>query len=182
MPTPLTHAVAAAALAPVVLRRPISARVVALGAVGSTLPDLDVLGFGFGIRYGDPLGHRGLTHSIAFAALLSLLLLPLAARADSRRRLWLYLFLAVASHGILDALTDGGLGVALLAPFDWSRYFFPWRPIRVAPIGVDAFFSERGRLVLASELLWLWVPSVAAAAVALLVRRPPRATVRRLSP
>jgi membrane-bound metal-dependent hydrolase YbcI (DUF457 family) len=49
----------------------------------------------------------------------------------------LLLFLAAASHPLLDMLTDGGLGVALLAPFSWSRYFFPFRPIPVSAIGVD---------------------------------------------
>ena len=31
------------------------------------LPDLDVIGFFFGVRYDDMLGHRGITHSLAFA-------------------------------------------------------------------------------------------------------------------
>ena len=39
----------------------------------------------------------------------------------------LYLFLSTASHGVLDALTDGGLGVAFFSPFDQTRYFFPFR-------------------------------------------------------
>ena len=46
----------------------------------------------------------------------------------------------MASHGVLDALTDGGPGVAFLAPFDDTRYFFPWRPIRVSPLW-RGFFS-----------------------------------------
>ena len=68
------------------------------------------------------------------------------------------LFLLTASHGILDAFTNGGLGVALLSPFDNGRYFFPWTPIEVSPIGVRAFFSAWGLGVLKSELLWVWLP------------------------
>jgi inner membrane protein len=65
-----------------------------------------------------------------------------------------------ASHGALDALTDGGLGVAFFAPFDAGRYFFPRTPIRVSPIGAD-FFGPRGLEVLASEALWVWLPALA---------------------
>jgi hypothetical protein len=52
----------------------------------------------------------------------------------------------VASHPLLDILTDGGLGCALFWPFDDTRYFAPWRPIPVAPIGL-AFFSPFGLTV-----------------------------------
>ena len=46
-------------------------------------------------------------------------------------------------------------GVALLAPFDWTRFHAPFRPIAVSPIGVTRFFSARGLAVIASELVWL---------------------------
>jgi inner membrane protein len=51
------------------------------------------------------------------------------------------------------------LGVAWLWPFENGRYFFPWRPIAVPPIGIRAFFSPWGWAVLKSELLWIWMPS-----------------------
>jgi inner membrane protein len=70
----------------------------------------------------------------------------------------LYFFLLTASHGILDAFTNGGLGIALLSPFDTTRHFFPWQPIEVAPIGIWAFFSDWGVRVLWSEILWIWLP------------------------
>ena len=64
-----------------------------------------------------------------------------------------------ASHGFLDAMTDGGLGVAFYSPFNNTRYFLPWTPIRVSPIGVSRFFTGRGLAVIQSELLWIWLPS-----------------------
>ena len=73
-------------------------------------------------------------------------------------RVFLLLFVATASHGLLDALTNGGLGIALLAPFDDGRYFFPWTPVVVSPIGLHGFLTERGLLTLRSELVWLWLP------------------------
>jgi inner membrane protein len=86
--------------------------------------------------------------------------LALAALSRERRgALFLYLFLCTVSHGLLDALTNGGLGVAFFAPFYDTRYFFPWRPIAVSPIGTG-FFSERAWRVLSSELLWVVAPSL----------------------
>ena len=76
---------------------------------------------------------------------------------------WLYLALAMASHGLFDAFTNGGLGVALLAPFSNERFFFPWQPIEVSPLGLSRIFSARGVEVLASELLWVGIPSLGVA-------------------
>ena len=71
----------------------------------------------------------------------------------------LLLFLATVSHPLLDMLTSGGLGCALFAPFNNERLFFPWQPIKVSPIGLG-FFSARGLAVLASEAVWVVLPSV----------------------
>jgi len=85
--------------------------------------------------------------------------------------MWVYFFLATASHGFLDAMTDGGLGVAFFSPFDNHRFFLPWTPIRVSPIGVGRFFTDRGLAVLQSELLWICVPAALLALTAWLIRR-----------
>jgi inner membrane protein len=146
-----------------------------LGAAVAALPDLDSIGLRFGIAYGDMLGHRGLTHSLAFAAVLAAVLtfaaFPSGTTPLSPGRLWLYFFLATASHGVLDALTNGGLGVAFFAPFHNDRYFFPVTPVEVSPISIRAFFSARGARVLASELTWIWLPTIAATAAILWLRR-----------
>lgn len=63
-------------------------------------------------------------------------------------------------HGFFDAMTNGGLGVAFFAPFDNTRYFLPWQPIQVSPIGVANFFSEWGLSVIISEFLWIWLPAL----------------------
>lgn len=39
--------------------------------VCSVLPDVDTLGFRMGIHYGDLWGHRGMTHSLLFAAIIA---------------------------------------------------------------------------------------------------------------
>ena len=76
-------------------------------------------------------------------------------------KLALVLFLVVASHGVLDAMTNGGLGVAFFSPVDTERYFLPWRPILVSPIGAARFFSTWGLRIMANEILWIWCPAVA---------------------
>ena len=75
------------------------------------------------------------------------------------------------SHGLLDAITNGGRGVAFLAPFSEQRYHFPVRPIEVSPLGVREFFTERGVTIMANELVWVWLPAALIAALAIWLRR-----------
>jgi len=127
------------------------------------LPDLDVIAFRFGIPYEHVLGHRGITHSLFFALLTGICVTVLFFRKSgfSQRKLLglALLFTAItASHGIFDALTNGGKGVAFFAPFDNTRHFFEFRPIRVSPINIQTFLGERGLRVLWSEFLWIVLP------------------------
>ena len=85
-----------------------------------------------------------------------------------------YLFLATASHGLLDAMTEGGLGVAFFSPFNNRRYFLPWRPVGVSPVAVLRFFAPRGFAILQSELLWIWLPAILFASLLLTLRRTSR--------
>lgn len=147
-----------------------------LSAVCPALPDLDVISFALGIPYAHAFGHRGFSHSLFFAALLGLLVTLIFFRnqklfSKGFALLAGYFFIVTASHGILDAMTNGGLGVALLAPFDNSRYFLPWRPIQVSPIGISRFFSLWGIKVIASELLWVWLPAFSSVALLRWMRR-----------
>ena len=115
----------------------------------SLLPDADVVGFALGVNYGDPWGHRGATHSFTFSVVAGLAV-GLASRRFKRTAL--IAIAVLASHAVLDTMTDGGLGCALLWPFDLTRYFAPWRPIPVAPIGL-AFFSPYGGIIALTELV-----------------------------
>ena len=176
MASVLSHPAVPLALAPALGPARVA---VAAGAFLSVLPDADAIGFWMGVPYGAPLGHRGLTHSFAFAAVLAVFALWLlrrtvhATRALAPGLLFLYLFLCAASHGVLDGMTDGGLGVAYFAPFSNARYFLPWRPILVSPISIAGFVDARGLRVLASEAIWIWLPCAvfAAAAKLALARR-----------
>lgn len=165
MASAFSHAIVALAIGKAIQNKELSWRELSLGALCSTLPDFDVIGFYFGIQYDDMWGHRGMTHSIVFAALLAGSLVALWYRgkpAVAMMGLFFYFFLCTASHGMLDAMTNGGLGIAFFSPFDTTRYFFPLRPVLVSPIGVSEFFSAYGIRVLASEVIWIWLPSCAA--------------------
>lgn len=179
MASAFSHAVAALSIGTCFYRRQIPKTIWVAGAVCSALPDIDVIGFRFGIHYRNFWGHRGFTHSLVFAALLSAttsaLLFRRHLRGIGRFTLFAYLFLATASHGVLDAMTNGGLGVAFFSPFDNRRYFLPWRPIRVSPIAVHRFFGSRGLAVLRSELLWVWVPALLFASLVLTFKRKSQA-------
>jgi inner membrane protein len=164
MASEFSHAFVALTMGKAVRTKELGWRELVLGALCSVLPDLDVLGFPLGIQYGDMWGHRGLTHSVVFAALLAGILVAVWYRtkpAIALTGLFIYFFFCTASHGVLDALTDGGLGVAFFSPFDTTRYFFSVRPVLVSPIGVSEFFSAYGVRVLANEVMWIWLPSFA---------------------
>jgi inner membrane protein len=152
--------------------------VTAIAAVCAMLPDIDVAGLRLGVPYESLFGHRGFTHSILFASLVALAVaLPLWNRGKTGESLQVLacLFVAALSHGLLDALTNGGLGVAFFAPFDDTRYFFPVTPIEVSPLSASAFLTSRGVSVLSSEIVWVWCPAIVVAAVARLTRCRKRA-------
>jgi inner membrane protein len=155
-----THAVAAAGLVPLFYGAKAPKSVWILAVVASVLPDFDVLGFRLGIPYGHTFGHRGFSHSLLAAALVAGLCAVLARRSKGPWRLAACVFVAMVSHGLLDAMTTGGLGVGFFAPFSNTRYFLPWRPLRVSPFGWHWLLSHRGYLVLISELKWVWLPSL----------------------
>jgi len=164
MASEFAHAFVAVAMGKAFKNKELRWRELVLGAFCSVLPDLDVIGFLFGIEYGDLWGHRGMTHSVLFAALVAGIVVVVWYRAKpavTLTGLFLYFFLCTASHGVLDAMTDGGLGVAFFSPFDMTRYFFPVRPVLVSPIGISEFFNAYGVQVLVSEAAWIWLPSCA---------------------
>ena len=156
MPTILTHALiplaAGLALGPTRVAKP----VIITGMVLAMLPDADVVWFKLGIEYADQFGHRGASHAILVAAVVAALVTAVM-RPERLRVAFAFLFASMASHGLLDAFTNGGLGPALLWPFSDARYFAAVTPIRVSPIGAG-FFSARGVAVILSEALWVWSP------------------------
>ncbi|NNL65585.1 MAG: metal-dependent hydrolase [Myxococcales bacterium] len=163
MATVFTHAFLGASIASLP-RAPVGrSRICLVAGLLAAAPDLDVAAFALGIPYDHPLGHRGLTHSLAFAAVVGTAAgAALTPRRDiaSIAKVSLVLAVAMASHGLLDALTDAGLGIGFLLPFDEARIFFPWRPLATSPLGIAAFFSGPAAAILLNELLVIWIPTL----------------------
>ncbi len=128
------------------------------------LPDLDVIAFKLGIPYHAPWGHRGAAHSLGFALIFGALLAVVGRLSGwFPASVGILGGLVMASHGVMDTFTDGGLGIAVFWPFSNERYFAPWTPIPVAPIGLG-MFSGRGLYVIGRELV-LFLPLFAFAAL-----------------
>lgn len=164
MATIITHPVVALGLFPWFKSVRQSKAILITGMVLTAAPDLDVIGLRFGIAYGHMLGHRGLTHSIFFAAVFCALLVWYF---NNREKIaifptWIYFTLSMSSHGLLDAMTNGGLGVAFFAPFNNERYFLSFRPIEVSTLNIVHFFQGQGIGPLKSELLYIWPSAIVA--------------------
>ncbi len=189
MPSIITHAAVPLALWCAADRGRIPPRLLAAGVIAAMLPDADVLAFALHIPYADAFGHRGASHSLVFAGVLAALAAVLAcfgsrrsvsavprqprlASTTSTVQAAVFVFACAASHPLLDAMTSGGLGVALAWPWSEHRFFAPWRPIRVSPIAPQ-FFSARGLATLLSELRWVWLPLATAVVAWKLIQPAP---------
>ncbi len=120
-------------------------------ALLAAAPDLDVVMHAV-VDYSHPFGHRGAFHSLAWYALVAVLV---ASVSPFRARRWTSttcFLIAMASHSLLDMLTNGGLGISLWWPLSDVRLFLPWRPIPVSPLSIGRFFTTRGLTILQAEL------------------------------
>lgn len=123
MPLPVAHALVGASIAEGLLPGDANHRRLKVLAVAglAVAPDLDfILVWILGL---DRDWHRGFSHSLVAAALLGATALMRTGAA--RYREWAVASMAVASHGLLDALTTvDGRGVQLLWPFWLERFKF----------------------------------------------------------
>ena len=157
MASAITHFIVGASLALPAMDAPSLRKVLPGWAIPVTAglfavaPDLDTYAmFAFDIPRGSIFSHRGVFHSPAFLIVVAVAAAWLAARSRAALLLAGVWAVAAISHPLLDMLTDGGSGVMLLYPFSEERLFFPWRPIRVSPLGIVRFFDRAGE-ILASE-------------------------------
>ena len=149
MPSSIAHGLTAAVIGAGLLPQATPRRVWIAGISSAILLDLDAVGRPF--QRGDIAwlgGHRAFTHSLFFAAVLGTVVAKvIASPADATRhriRVALFLTLAIAAHGALDALTTHGAGIAFLSPFSQERFVAPWRPVTN----------------LRAEIIWVWLPAL----------------------
>ncbi|CAN5659076.1 metal-dependent hydrolase [soil metagenome] len=159
MATIFSHALVGATIVSALPLRHRQKRNYLIGAFAAVVPDFDYIGFVSHVPYASLWGHRGLTHSVIFALVCGTTCALLANRKGGIGHVgWALIFFAsTISHGLLDACTNGGLGVAFFAPYTNERYFFSHHPIQVSPMGLS-FFSLRGVNVLVSEFCWIVLP------------------------
>ena len=149
MASAFAHALAAATIGKIYPGNYTSPKFWVLDIVCTIVPDADVVMLKFGVPYEHMFGRRGFSNSLVFAVILDIIVTTIFYRKTkfiSKQGLLFILFftLCTASHRLLNAQPNGGLGVAVFSPFDNTRYFLPWRPIQVSPIGMENFFSEWG--------------------------------------
>ncbi len=170
MPSLFSHPAVPLAIGVALGARLVPPRLLLAGVAGCVLPDADVVAFQLGVPYESAFAHRGFTHSIFFALVCGALAAAFAKALHSRAWMaFIFVSIATASHGLFDALTNGGSGIAFFWPFGDVRYFMPLQIILVSPIGLG-FFSERGLMVLLSELKWVWLPCFALGGAGYLIR------------
>ena len=145
-------------------------KVTILAIICSILPDADVIAFRFGIPYEHMFGHRGFTHSLFFSIVFGLLIAWIFHQSSRMKYAAIYI-LCTLSHAFLDALTTGGRGVAILAPFSEERFFLPWRFIKVSPMSIKRFISQWGVEVLKSEFIYIWIPCLIILAITFIANK-----------
>lgn len=129
----LSQLVLGAAVGEALLGKKLGNRAILWGAIGGTIPDLDVLSGLFLSELGELTFHRGISHSLLFSVLFALLLGWLIHRFNktnslvTRKEWQIMLFFAFFTHVILDCFTV--YGTQVFAPF--SNYRVSWGSIAV---------------------------------------------------
>ncbi len=123
----LTHIVLGACIGEVIAGKQLGKKALLLGALAQNIPDIDIAASFWLPTTADLLSHRGFTHSILFALLLSPLLARLSARLFSSSgmtfRRWLYFWgIQIFIHIFIDAFNAYGTG--WFEPFSHFRVSF----------------------------------------------------------
>jgi len=147
----LTQIVLGAAVGEAVAGRKMGSKAALWGAVGGTIPDLDV----FLRFFYDPLDaalvHRGFSHSLLFAFLAGGILTFISHKLTKQRyttKMWFLLwFLSIVTHPLLDIFTN--YGTQFFWPFSWRLTFnsvFVIDPLYTIPfmfLLIGALFMKR---------------------------------------
>lgn len=155
----ITHTAVPLVIAGAAGQRNVSKPLVATGVAASLAPDLDIVGTRLGLPFEHVLGHRGFSHSPLFGLLVALLSVLFWRRlGPSRYAVFSVVLLSILSHGLLDAATHGGIGVAFLSPFSNERFLLPWRPIPAVPLELSRILASETVAVVFLEVTWIWIP------------------------
>ena len=164
MPMTTTHALVPIAAAVAVARRPVPWTLIVVASMAAAAPDVDGLfRHLFPVSPNSMYAHRGAAHSLFVALAAGLLAAAFHKRFGVRAlTAGVVIAAAMASHGLLDMMTDSGQGVAYLWPVSFARLFADWRPIHSSPVHM-ALLYEQAFVRLQSDLRQLIVPMFAVA-------------------
>ena len=172
MPSLLGHAAAGLAITSAFHRDRLPKRTWVLAAFCAVAPDLDWFVSLLNLHRGHVLNHRGAAHSLFAALLVAAAVYFLGFRKDQRRgAVWLCLTVAALSHGLLDACTAGGVGVALFMPFSETRWACIWQPGQVAPLPYGREHVSTFLDSLWNEAFWIGLPALAVSGWSRLARQ-----------
>ncbi len=146
----ITHIALGACVGEAILGKQLGKRAMLLGAIAQSVPDVDFLAAFWLNAASNLLAHRGFTHSIFFAILITPLLALLAERWHrphniSTRRWMIFFATGIFIHIFVDAFNVYGVG--WLEPF--SHYRIAFNTLYVA----EPFFSIVPGIALAALLI-----------------------------
>lgn len=123
----LTHIVVGACIGELLAGKKLGKKAMLLGALANSIPDVDVVASLWLPITKDLLAHRGFTHSLLFALLVSPLLAILSRKLLSKRDLsfygWTFFwFIQICTHLFIDSCNAYGTG--LFEPFSHYRVSF----------------------------------------------------------
>lgn len=167
----ITQATLGAAIGETLLGRKIGRKGAILGAIVATIPDLDVVL----LPFLDPLErlsmHRGFSHSILFSIVFAAILVLIFRKWKytntlNTTRLFLFSWLTLITHMILDAFTP--YGTLLLLPFSNRRIGFDSinivDPFYTVPLlvglGITLYYNQEGSLKNNANRLGLIISSL----------------------
>ncbi len=146
----LTHIVLGACVGEAVAGKQLGKKAMWLGALANSLPDIDFIA-GFWMDTDDELlAHRGFTHSILFALLVTIFMALAMKRWSHLKKItfkkWEWFFgIEISLHLFLDAFNNYGVG--------WFEPFSPYRVSFNAVYVADPFFSVWPGIAFAALLL-----------------------------
>lgn len=165
MPMTPTHALVPIAAALAFSDRPVPWRIIAAATLAAALPDSDwAMHHFFRAPDSSIYSHRGAAHSLFAALAVGLIAAGLHRHLKVRAlTAGVVVAAAMASHGILDMMTESGRGVAYLWPISSIRLFADWRPLHSGPVHAAHLLNDTLRRFL-FELKQLILPMFALAA------------------
>lgn len=141
---PITHALVPVAVAVAFAKRSVTWRLLLAAMIAAALPDLDVLVDRLSrLPENSVYLHRGAAHSLFVALGAGMVARSVHKRLNvSALAAGAAVAAAMASHGLLDMMTDSDRPVAYLWPLSSVRLFADCRLIHGGPIRTDHLLSD----------------------------------------